>query len=138
MTRSARGTAQNPGRNVRQKAGLNREIMRSGWGLLVRRLEDKAPGRVEKIHPAFTSQRCSACGHVDAKSRESQARFACTACGFVGNADVNAARNIAAGRAVTARGGDGVYPAREPRTSTAAPTGVVAGIPRVQAGEDVK
>jgi putative transposase len=108
MTRSARGTAGVPGRNVRQKSGLNREIMRSGWGLLVRRLEDKAPGRVEKINPAFTSQRCSACGHVDAKSRESQARFVCTACGFACNADVNAARNIAAGHAVTARGGDGV------------------------------
>ena len=108
MTRSAKGTAWNPGKNVRQKAGLNREIMASGWGLLVRRLEDKAPGRVEKIRPAFTSQRCSACGHVDSESRKSQARFACTACGFACNADVNAARNIAAGHAVTARGGDGV------------------------------
>ena len=108
MTRSAKGTAGAPGQNVRQKAGLNREILRSGWGLLARRLEDKAPGRVEKIRPAFTSQRCSACGHVDAESRESQARFVCTACGFADHADVNAARNIAAGHAVTARGGDGV------------------------------
>jgi transposase len=108
MTRSAKGTRENPGRNVRAKAGLNRGILGSGWGLLVRRLEDKAPGRVEKIRPAFTSQRCSACGHVDAKSRESQARFVCTACGFALHADVNAARNIAAGHAVTARGGDGV------------------------------
>jgi len=103
MTRSARGTRENPGRNVRAKAGLNREILRSGWGLLVRRLADKAPGRVEKIKPAFTSQRCSACGQVDRASRESQAVFRCTACGFACNADVNAARNI-----VTARGGDGV------------------------------
>ena len=107
MTRSASGTAQDPGRNVAAKAGLNREILRSGWGLLVRRLENKAPGRVEKVNPAFTSQRCSACGLVDAKSRESQARFACTACGFACHADVNAARNIAAGHAVTAREGDG-------------------------------
>jgi putative transposase len=103
MTRSARGTAQDPGRNVRAKSGLNREILRSGWGLLVRRLEEKAPSRVEKINPAFTSQRCSACGHVDGKSRESQARFVCTACGFACHADVNAARSIAAGHAVTAR-----------------------------------
>jgi transposase len=108
MTRSAKGTRENPGRNVRQKAGLNRGILRSGWGLLVRRLEEKAPGRVEKINPAFTSQRCSACGQVDRDSRESQAVFRCTACGFACNADVNAARNIAAGHAVTARGGDGV------------------------------
>src|ERR1039458_8269585 len=108
MTRSARGTAEAPGRNVRQKTGLNRGILASCWGLLVRRLQDKAPGRVEKVKPHYTSQRCSACGHVDAESRESQARFVCTACGLAGNADVNAAINIAAGHAVTARGGDGV------------------------------
>ncbi len=108
MTRSARGTIAEPGRSVRQKAGLNREIMRSGWGLLVRRLQDKAPGRVEKIDPAFTSQRCSACGHIAAESRKSQALFVYMACGCTLNADVNAAKNIAAGHAVTARGGDGV------------------------------
>jgi putative transposase len=108
MTRSAKGTRENPGRNVRAKAGLNRGILASGWGLLVRRLEEKAPGRVEKVSPAFTSQRCSACGRVDRGSRESQAVFRCTACGFAANADVNAAINIAAGHAVTARGGDGV------------------------------
>ncbi len=108
MTRSARGTAGTPGRNVRQKAGLNRGILASGWGLLVRRLGDKASDRLEKIRPAFTSQRCSACGHVAAESRKSQAIFACVACDFTCNADVNAARNIAAGHAVTARGGDGV------------------------------
>jgi putative transposase len=108
MTRATRGTRGDPGRNVRAKAGLNRGILRSGWGVLVRRLEDKAPGRVEKISPAFTSQRCSTCGRVDRGSRESQAVFRCTACGFAGHADVNAAINIAAGHAVTARGGDGV------------------------------
>jgi putative transposase len=105
MTRSARGTREKPGQNVRQKAGLNREIMRSGWEVLVRCLEDKAPGRVEQVPPAFTSQRCSACGHVAAETRKSQALFACTACGFACTADVNAARNIAAGHAVAARGG---------------------------------
>ena len=107
MTRSAKGTRGDPGRNVRQKAGLNRGILGSGWGLLVRRLEDKAPGRVEKVKPHYTSQRCSACGQVDRGSRESQAVFRCTARGFACNADVNAAKNIAAGHAVTARGGDG-------------------------------
>ena len=107
VDRAAKGTAEQPGRNVRAKTGMNREISRSGWGLLVRRLEDKAPGRVEKAPAAYTSQRCSACGHVDGRSRESQARFRCTACGYAGNADVNAARNIAAGHAVKARQGDG-------------------------------
>jgi putative transposase len=107
MTRSARGTAGNPGRSVRARAGLNRGILGSGWGLLVRRPQDKAHGRVEKITPAYTSQRCSACGQEDRDSRESRAVFRCTACGFTCNADVNAAINIAAGHAVTARGGDG-------------------------------
>jgi putative transposase len=108
MTRSARGTVDAPGRHVRAKASLNRGILGSGWGRLVRRLEDKAPGRVERVSPAFSSQRCFRCGRVDAKSRKSQAVFACTACGYTTNADVNAARNIAAGHAVTARGGDGI------------------------------
>jgi transposase len=107
MTRSARGTVAQPGRNVRQKAGLNRGILASGWGRLVARLEEKAPGRVVKINPAYTSQRCSVCGIVDRQARESQAAFRCRSCGYVANADVNAARNIrhAAGHAVSARGG---------------------------------
>jgi putative transposase len=106
MTRSVKGTKDEPGVNVAAKAGLNRQIQRSGWGMLVQRLADKAPGRVQKVPPAYTSQRCSACGHVAKESRESQAVFRCVACGFTCNADVNAARNIAAGHAVNARGGD--------------------------------
>jgi putative transposase len=105
MTRSARGTVDRPSHNVRQKAGLNRAILANGWGILLDRLEDKAPGRVEKIYPAYTSQRCSACGHVAPENRESQA-FRCVACGRQAHADVNAASNIAAGHAVTARGGE--------------------------------
>lgn len=105
MTRSARGTVGAPVTNVAAKAGLNRGILRSGWGEFARRLEDKAPGRVEKINPAYTSQRCNRCGHVASESRESQARFRCVACNHTANADVNAAQNIAAGCAVTARGG---------------------------------
>lgn len=105
MTASAKGSVDRPGRHVRQKAGLNRGILDQGWGVLVRRLEGKAPGRVERIRPAFTSQRCHACGHIARKSRERQARFRCVACGHTAHADVNAACNIAAGRAVSARGG---------------------------------
>ena len=104
MTRSARGTMANPGRNVAQKAGLNRGILKSGWGLLAGRLEQKAPGRVEKVKAAYTSQTCNACKHIASESRKSQATFVCVACGHRANADVNAARNIAAGHAVAARG----------------------------------
>jgi len=105
MTRTARGTVAQPGTNVVQKAGLNRPILAEGWGQLVTRLEQKAPGRVEKVRAAYTSQRCNACEHTAAGSLESQARFYCQSCGHTAPADVNAARNIAAGLAVTARGG---------------------------------
>jgi transposase len=96
MTRSAKGTADKPGSNVRQKAGLNRGILANAWGKLVTRLEHKARGRVEKIKAAYTSQTCSACGHCALDNRESQAVFRCTACGYTVNADVNAACIIAA------------------------------------------
>ncbi|WBB64015.1 transposase [Streptomyces sp. WMMC500] len=107
MTASAKGTVEAPGSQVRQKAGLNRGILRSAWGAFAARLEDKAPGRVVRVDPAYTSQCCSACGMVDREARESQAVFRCRACGHTDNADVNAARNIrtAAGRAVAAREG---------------------------------
>ncbi len=123
MTRSARGTVVRPGHRVAQKRGLNRGIRRSGWGLLAARLQHKAYGRVEQIPAAYTSQRCSMCGHVAPGNRKSQAVFECQAC-TVGpcNADVNAARNIAAGRAVTARGDLGASRSanREPQLSSPA------------------
>jgi putative transposase len=105
MTRTARGTVAQPGVRVAQKRGLNRAINASCWGLLAARLQHKAYGRVEQIPAAYTSQRCSACGHVAPQNRKSQAVFECEVCNTGPcNADVNAARNIAAGRAVTARG----------------------------------
>jgi putative transposase len=105
MTRSARGTVDQPGVRVAQKRGLNRAISRQGWGQLVGRLDQKIAGRLERVPAAYTSQRCSACGHVAPENRKSQAVFACVACkAGPCNADVNAARNIAAGRAVAAQG----------------------------------
>jgi putative transposase len=105
MTRSARGARECPGTNVTQKRGLNREISRQGWGMLVTRLKHKAQGRLELVPAPYTSQRCSHCGHIAPENRKSQAVFQCVTCSAGPcNADVNAARNIAAGRAVTARG----------------------------------
>ena len=80
MVRSAKGTVEQPGKNVRQKAGLNREIRAVGWGKFAERLQDKAPGRVEKVAPAYTSMTCNACGHCEKGNREKQA-FLCLACG---------------------------------------------------------
>lgn len=120
MTKSAKGTMAAPGRNVRAKAGLNREILARRWGLFLRRLKDKATLAgvdVVEVNPHHTSLRCSCCGHTHAESRESQSRFRCRACGHEAHADVNAACNIlAAGRAVTAWGGAPVAPlSREPQ-----------------------
>ena len=95
MTRSAKGSAENPGRHVRQKAGLNREILNTGWSQLRRMLEYKA-AHVEAVAPMYTSQRCRRCGTADPASRRSQSEFECVRCGHKGNADVNAALNIMA------------------------------------------
>ena len=106
MTRSAKGTIDHPGRNVAAKSGLNRAILVKGWHQFALALSSAARytgTTVVTVPAAFTSQRCSACGHVDPKSRESQAAFRCTHCAHSEHADVNAAKNIlAAGLAVTA------------------------------------
>lgn len=109
MTASAAGTHEAPGCRVAQKRGLNRAILGKGWYGLELALRDAARysgTTIIKANPAYTSQTCSICGSVDAKSRESQARFRCTSCGVVLHADVNAAINIknAAGQAVPGRG----------------------------------
>ena len=93
MTGSAKGTVEEPGRNVKQKAGLNRGILKSNWGRLERFLDYKA-GQVVRVDPAYTSQTCAACGHIDKASRRTQVLFHCTACGHTANADHNAAINI--------------------------------------------
>lgn len=111
MMRSAKGTIENPGRNVRQKAGLNRSIAEAAWSMLERRTTEKALASnvtVVKIPAPGTSQTCSACGYRDADNRRSQAWFACCECGHQQNADINTAKVIrAAGLAVLARGGVG-------------------------------
>ena len=105
MTKSARGTTDRPGTNVRQKAGLNRVILHTGWAALKQMLEYKAAERIE-VPAAYTSQTCSGCGIIDPHSRRSQSQFQCVACGHAQNADLNAARNIrASGTGATARRG---------------------------------
>lgn len=97
MTASAKGTAEEPGTNVAQKAGLNRAILDSGWGRFVSILRYKSERtgcKVVEVDPAYTSMTCSACEHVAAESRKSQSEFECVACGHRANADVNAAKVI--------------------------------------------
>ncbi len=85
--------------NARAKARLNAAMLNVGAGDLRRRIEYKAAwaGRqVVAVNPAYTSQECPACGHVDSENRKTQDKFSCVVCGHSDHADVNAARNILA------------------------------------------
>ncbi|MFZ3495643.1 RNA-guided endonuclease InsQ/TnpB family protein [Streptomyces sp. 5.8] len=120
MVKSARGSVDEPGRNVAQKSGLSRSISGEAWGRTVAMLAYKTArhgGALHKVPAPGTSQRCSECDLTTPGSRESQAVFVCknADCGWSGNADHNAARNVlhlywmglalvpAAGRAVVRR-----------------------------------
>lgn len=97
MTRSARGTVEEPGRNVRQKAGLNRAVLDECWGEFERQLAYKtswAGGELWEAPARDSSRECEACGKVAKGSRESQAAFRCVACGHEQHADVNAANVV--------------------------------------------
>jgi putative transposase len=97
MTASARGTAENPGHKVRQKAGLNRSILEQGWHqfetLISYKIEAQG-GRIIKVDPINTSRKCRKCHCASHRNREKQAIFRCTACGHEEHADVRAAKNI--------------------------------------------
>ena len=97
MVRSAKGTREKAGRNVRAKAGLNRSILDQGWHMFGTFLAYKlgeSGGRLIEVPAHYTSQTCAECGVIDAGSRQSQSRFVCTGCGHAANADENAAINI--------------------------------------------
>ena len=107
MSASAKGTLAQPGRRVRQKAGLNRGILDAAWGEFARQLEYKLQWRggcVIRVNPAYTSRTCRLCGHEAAENRKTQSAFMCVACGHTENADIHAAKNIlAAGHAAWAK-----------------------------------
>lgn len=97
MSASAKGTADEPGKNVRAKAGLNRSILDASWGRFVEQLTYKVEwrgGRVILVNPAYTSRTCRVCAFESAENRKSQAVFECLSCGHNENADVHAAKNI--------------------------------------------
>ncbi len=97
MSKSAAGTVEVPGRNVRAKSGLNRSILDQGWFEFRRQLDYKLHWRggwLVAVPPQYTSQTCPCCGLVSADNRQTQARFQCVECGFEENADVVGAINI--------------------------------------------
>ena len=111
MSASARGTKESPGKNVKQKSGLNRSILDQGWygffQMLSYKLEQRG-GKLIKVDPRNTSRTCPRCGLASAENRKSQATFACIGCGYRSNADEVGAINILrAGRARLACGMSG-------------------------------
>lgn len=97
MSASARGTVEEPGAKVRQKAGLNRSILEIGWFQFQQFLTYKlaaAAGELRLVPAAYTSATCSCCGVIDKENRKSQAVYECAGCGSSMNADTNAALNI--------------------------------------------
>ena len=97
MSATARGTVEDPGRNVKAKSGLNKSILDQGWYKFHRLLQYKLDwqgGSLVEVDSRHTSQRCSCCSHTSKENRVSQAVFRCQVCGHEENADVNAAKNI--------------------------------------------
>lgn len=108
MSRSAKGSVEEPGTNVNAKSGLNKSILDQGWGMFRQMLKYKlehSGGSLILVDPKYTSQKCNCCGHISKENRKTQSDFQCIVCGFEQNADINAAKNIlAAGLAVSACG----------------------------------
>jgi putative transposase len=107
MSKSAKGSIDNPNMRSSAKSGLNRSILQQSWGKFFELLEyklEKNGGRLIRVDPKYTSQTCSCCGHISKENRLTQAKFVCVSCNTEFNADYNASVNIlnAAGTAVKA------------------------------------
>jgi putative transposase len=111
LSRSSKGSIDAPGRQVRQKSGLNRAILDQGWFEFRRQLQYKlnwAGAVLIAVPPQNTSRTCPCCSHVAAENRTTQERFQCVACGYENHADVVGAINILArGHRVAACGEEG-------------------------------
>ncbi|WP_329317822.1 RNA-guided endonuclease InsQ/TnpB family protein [Streptomyces sp. NBC_01262] len=100
LTASAKGTVDQPGARVRQKAGLNRSLLDNTPGERRRQLDYKCGmygSELRVVAPFHTSQTCAACGKVDPASRKGCGRvFVCVHCGHADDADHNASVEIEA------------------------------------------
>ena len=97
MSKSAKGTVEKPGKNVKQKSSLNRAILDQAWFEFRRQLDYKLAwngGHLITVPPQNTSRCCPACNHTAKENRQTQANFECVDCGYQNNADVVGAINI--------------------------------------------
>ena len=104
MSKSAKGTAEAPGKNVAAKSGLNQAILDQSWFEFRRQLDYKTQwqgGFLVAVPAQNTSRTCPCCGHVAKENRQTQANFECVECGYTENADVVGALNVLGrGRAI--------------------------------------
>jgi putative transposase len=123
MSSSAKGSREQPGKQVRQKAGLNRCILDQGWAEFRRQLAykmDWSGGLLLAVTAQHTSQTCPSCGHVAPENRRTQQQFQCVACGHRAHADVVGAVNILErGQRLLACGEDGSGRGRKTRAQPA-------------------
>jgi putative transposase len=97
MTKSAKGTIEEPGTNVKQKSGLNRSMLDLGIGIFfdIIRYKAKYQGKMfVQVPPQNTSNTCAICGYSHKDNRKTQSEFVCLKCGHSENADFNASENI--------------------------------------------
>ncbi|WP_407902627.1 RNA-guided endonuclease InsQ/TnpB family protein [Gallibacterium anatis] len=104
MSKSAKGTVEAHGKNVKQKSGLNRSILDQSWFEFRRQLSYKTQWRggfLVAVPPQNSSRTCPCCGHISKENRQTQAHFECVECGYTENADVVGALNVLGrGRAI--------------------------------------
>lgn len=104
MSKSAKGSVEEPGKNVKQKSGLNRSILDQSWFEFRRQLDYKTQwlgGFLVAVPPQNTSRTCPCCSHTSKENRQTQANFECVECGYMENADVVGAMNVLSrGRAI--------------------------------------
>ena len=97
MSKSAKGTTEEHGKNVKQKSGLNRAILDQSWAEFRRQLDYKTQwlgGFLVAVPPQNTSRTCPCCGYTAKENRQTQTDFKCVECGYTENADLVGALNI--------------------------------------------
>jgi putative transposase len=80
-----------------EQTHLNRMISDVSWNSVIMKIKYKAEMKnvqVREINPAYSSQRCNACGFIHKDNRKSQSDFHCLKCGNTMNADLTASKNI--------------------------------------------
>ena len=100
--RTGRGIAREQLEGIRDRARFRKpqRVALHSWsfhqlGTFIDYKAVRAGVPVVPVDPAYTSQRCSGCGHIHRKNRRNRDTFRCTRCGLSLPADLNAAINIA-------------------------------------------